>query len=97
LIAFSQQGKWIAAICAAPSILGKLGILKDEKATCYPGFESYLEGAIIGEQDIIVSNRIITGKGPGVAIKFGLTILEQFYERSEVEALRQGMIVSKYT
>ncbi len=96
LDSFHKDGKWIAALCAAPSILGDLGILEGEKATCYPGFEKSLQGAEIIDNDIVVSNKIITGRGPGVTLNFALKILEQFISYSAVEDIRKRMIISKY-
>jgi len=96
IVSFHNEGKWLAAICAGPSIFGKLGILNGQEAICYPGFESYLEGAKISELDVVVSNHFITGKGPGLSLKFGLTILEQFLPLSEVEELRKKMFIGKY-
>ncbi|WP_411656501.1 DJ-1/PfpI family protein [Anaeromassilibacillus sp. SJQ-1] len=58
---------YVAAICAAPSILGHMGALKGCTATCFPGFEKELEGASLSSQPVCVSGRIITGKGAGVA------------------------------
>lgn len=69
-------GKKLAAICASPSILGKLGILEGKKAICYPGFENQLTGAHISEQPVVEDGNVITGKGPGVAIPFALKIVE---------------------
>lgn len=69
-------GKKLAAICASPSILGKLGILKGKKAICYPGFEDNLTGALLSEQPVVEDGNVITGKGPGVAIPFALKIVE---------------------
>lgn len=69
-----QNDKYIAAICAAPSILGKKGILNGKKAVCFPGFENFLEGAEIPEQGVVRDGKVITGKGPGVALEFGLEL-----------------------
>ena len=64
----------IGAICAAPSILGKRGILKGLKATCYPGFEEYLIGADIVNERVACNDRIITAKGAGAAYEFGYAL-----------------------
>lgn len=76
LLKQAEKGKKIAAICAAPSILGKIGLLEGEKATCYPGFEDQLLGAILSEEKVVESGNIITAKGAGVAIEFALKIVE---------------------
>lgn len=74
--AFYAQGKWMAAICAAPSILGHRGMLKGKKACCYPGFEKDLEGAEVSYDAVCVDNKIITSRGMGCAIPFGLKVIE---------------------
>ena len=75
LINKNKQYKWIAAICAAPLVLGGLGLLKGKKAICYPGMESYIQGAKLTDAPVVTDGNIITGKGPGLALNFGLTIL----------------------
>ena len=72
-----ESGKYVAAICAAPLILGKLGVLKDKTATCYPSFESYLEGASLSTDRVCFSENIITSRGPGTASDFALFIVEK--------------------
>ena len=71
------NGKYVAAICAAPLILGKLGVLKDRAATCYPSFEKYLEGANLLTDRVCFSKNIITSRGPGTASDFALFIVEK--------------------
>jgi 4-methyl-5(b-hydroxyethyl)-thiazole monophosphate biosynthesis len=72
-----NQGKSIAAICAAPSILGGLGILNGKDATCYPGFEHTLIGAQLSKNNVVKSGKIITAKGAGTALEFSLKIVEE--------------------
>ena len=72
--AFYRDGKYIAAICAAPSIFGHKGILKGRKACSYPTFESHLEGAHVTEGPVEISDHVITSRGMGTAIDFGLAI-----------------------
>ncbi len=74
----NEKNALVAAICAAPMILGKLGILNGKKAVCYPGFEKYLEGAKIEEGLVAVDKNIITGKGAGAAMLFGAAIVNFF-------------------
>lgn len=71
----NAENKEIAAICAAPSILGDLGILDGKQATCYPGFESYLGDAYIGGL-VVESKNVITAKGPGLSSDFAFCIIE---------------------
>ncbi len=76
LLAHNAQDKLIAAICAAPSVLGILGILEGKQATCYPGFESYLGESYIGGL-VVESKNIITAKGPGLSADFAFCIIEK--------------------
>jgi len=76
LIRQAGEKRNIAAICAAPSILGKLGLLKGIEAICYPGFEDQMEGAILSKEKIVESGTISTAKGAGVAIQFALKLVE---------------------
>lgn len=72
---YNKEGKILAAICAAPSVLGQLGVLKGKKATCYPGFEDKLEGATCGG-GVVTDGNVVTGKGLGVALEMGLELIK---------------------
>lgn len=72
----NEANKLIAAICAAPSVLGKLGILKGKQATCYPGFENALGESYVGGL-VVESKNIITAKGPGLTADFAFCIIEK--------------------
>ena len=67
---------WIGAICAAPTILGKKGLLKGKKAVCFPGCEKDLDGAIISSDSVCVDGKIITANGAGASLAFGLALVE---------------------
>lgn len=82
----------IAAICAAPSILGKNNFLKQKKATCFPGFEKYLKDAIVTEDTVVCDDNFITAKGAGVAFQFGFAILEYLTDSATAEGLKKTMI-----
>ncbi len=71
----AQKDKVVAAICAAPMILGRLGLLKGKKATCFPGFENELEGAKHINIPVVTDGKIITGRGAGAAVEFGLALI----------------------
>ena len=75
VIKHNNVGKMIAAICAAPSVLGDWGVLEGKQATCYPGFEGYLGDAYIGGL-VVESKNIITAKGPGLSSDFAFCIIE---------------------
>ncbi|MFP4521997.1 MAG: DJ-1 family glyoxalase III [Fibrobacterota bacterium] len=74
LMYYYEKEKIIGAICAAPSILGKAGILKGRKAVCFPGNEKYLEGAEILESDVCEDGNIITSRAAGTAVPFALAV-----------------------
>lgn len=74
----AANGKLVAAICAAPLIPGTKGILKGKEATCFPGFEDKLEGAVISDRYCVTSGNVITAKGMGSAVRFGLEIVRYF-------------------
>ena len=74
----AENGKLVAAICAAPSILGHMGLLAGKSATCFPGFEKDLHGAVISNKFVCAHGNYITAKGMGSAVKFGLKIAEYF-------------------
>lgn len=73
--AFVKGGKTVCAICAAPSILGHRGLLKGRRAICYPGFETELIGAEVVYEPTVTDGNIITGRGMGCAMAFGLAIV----------------------
>ncbi len=87
----SERGALICAICAAPMILGKLGLLRGKNATCFPGFEEYLEGANIGGRAVRDGN-IITGIGMGAAIEFGLEIVAALKDRETADKLAAAIL-----
>ena len=87
-----EQNACIAAICAAPMILGKRGDLMGKKAVCYPGFEEYLEGATIPEAKVVADGNIVTARGMGVALEFGLCLVEKLYGSDKATELRQAVI-----
>ena len=83
---------FIAAICAAPSVLGKRNILCGKEAICYPGFEDKLLGARISDKKVVRDGKIITAAGMGVALEFGLCLVEVLFGVEKAEALRKGVI-----
>ena len=89
---FYTNGKYVAAICAAPSVLGHRGILKGRKACCYPGFESHLEGAEVTGGPVEISDNVITSRGMGTAIPFGLAIAGIFCGQEKAEEMAKSII-----
>lgn len=92
LVRFYKEGKKIAAICAAPSVLGDLGLLKGKKAVCYPGFEERLMGAEVLYEKVAVDGNVTTSRGMGTAIPFALALVEQLVSKEKAEELKKGII-----
>lgn len=88
----AENGKYIAAICAAPSILGDEGLLCGKRAVCYPGFEDRLIGAELPDEKVVLDGRILTAKGMGAALEMGLKIVELFRGKAFAEELRHAVI-----
>ena len=72
---FYREGKYVAAICAAPSVFGHRGILQGRRACSYPSFESQLEGASVSQDPVEIDGNVITSRGMGTAFDFGLAIV----------------------
>jgi 4-methyl-5(b-hydroxyethyl)-thiazole monophosphate biosynthesis len=87
-----EAGRRIGAICAAPLVLGGLGLLKGRRATCYPGFEETLTGAEYTAELVTVDGNITTGRGPAAALPYGYQLLSYFADEVTIAALEQGMI-----
>lgn len=93
---FAAAGKPLSAICAAPMVFGKRGLLKGKRVTCYPGFEKYLEGAEFTAGKLNIDGNFITAKGPGIASDFGFAIVEKYQGIEKVWDLKQQMIVEQF-
>ena len=72
----TEAGKIMAAVCAAPSVYGEMGLLKGRKATCYPGFEDKLLGAEYQDEQVVVDGTFVTSQGMGTCIPLGLKLVE---------------------
>ena len=83
----------ICAICAAPSILGICGCLKGRKATCFPGFEEYLDGATVVDERVVCDDNIITSKGMGCASEFALAIIEALAGKEKADEIATAAII----
>lgn len=88
-----NAGKFVAAICAAPLVLGGLGFLKGRKATCYPSFEPTLEGATVTGEAVEVDGNVITGRGPGLVFDFGLAIVEALQGKAVADEVAGGLLL----
>lgn len=85
------NGLYIAAICAAPSILGKKMLLEGKKATCFPGYEKYLYGADVVPDKAVVDGKFITAKGAGAAADFGFEMLTVLKNRETAGKVKEIM------
>jgi len=86
-----EKELWLAAICAAPSILSHKGLLDGKRVTCFPGFEQQLGAARHTGGKVEVDGKLVTGKGPGAAIQFGLKLVECLLGKERAEALEASM------
>ena len=87
-----KNDKFIGAICAAPSILGHKGILKNKKAVCFEGFENQLEGADVSKDSVMADGNIITARGAGVAVQFGLKLVEVLISKERSDTLKAAIL-----
>jgi 4-methyl-5(b-hydroxyethyl)-thiazole monophosphate biosynthesis len=92
---FAEQGKLTAAICAAPTVLGAAGILEGKKATCYPQMEDGLTGAQFVEDKVAVDGAIITSRGLGTAIDFGLALIAFFFDDEKAQQIGSSVVHAK--
>lgn len=89
---FVDSGRYVSAICAAPSIvLGGMGVLSGKHATCYPGMEDGMTGAIAQNQPCVWDGKIITGRGAGAAFEFALTLCEALCGRETADKIAASM------
>ncbi len=82
-----SAGGFVCAICAAPYVLGELGLLKGKKATCYPGFEDKLIGAVPSDEKVVRDGNVITAAGMGAALPFAAEMVAALYGRDKAEAI----------
>lgn len=88
----SRKGAYLAAICAAPMVLGKRGLLEEKSAVCFPGFEEHLVGAKVNaEKTVVRDGNIITAKGMGAAFDFGLELVRCFKNDGTAEKIKESV------
>lgn len=93
ILAFAEEGKGLAAICAAPLVFGDLGILKGKKATIYPGMEGKLRGAEHIPFPVVRDMNIITSQGPATAMRFAIAIVEFYKGKEAGERISQDLLM----
>lgn len=84
---FNDKGKRLAAVCAAPGIYGQMGLLDGKKATCYPGFEDRLYGAICVKDRVVTDGNITTSRGMGTSVELGLELVRLLIDEVASEEL----------
>lgn len=92
---FYRDGKWVAAICAAPRIFGHRGYLKGRRATSYPSMEGELDGAVVTRAVAEIDGNVITGRGMGCAIEFGLKIVEVLVSAEAAGQLAESIVYER--
>ena len=91
LFAYKDAGKYLAAICAAPSVYGWNGMLEGRKATCYPGFEEELKDATVTGEGVVTDGQFITSKGVGTAIDFSLELITLLADVETAESIAKAI------
>ena len=89
---YYEAGKLTAAICAAPTVLAKAGLLQGKRAVCYPGMEDGLRGALAAFDPVAVDGTVITSRGVGTAIPFALAIIEYFLGSEKAADISKSIV-----
>ena len=92
---FHQAGKYLSAICAAPSIFGHKGYLKGREACSYPTFETHLEGAVVKQESAVTCDHFITGRGMGCSIDFALAIISRLEGKEMADKIAAQVVYSR--
>lgn len=95
IVAAVQRESFLAAICAAPMILGRRDLLAGHEATCFPGFEDELRGATLASARVVRDGRVITAAGMGVALDFGLALVAALKGDEAAECLRRAVLADR--
>lgn len=93
---FARAGKLTAAICAAPSVLGHAGVLQGRRATCYPGVEGAMAGAVACGEAVVVDGNIITSRGMGTAIPFALALTAYLVGEEKAQEIGESIQYTQY-
>mgnify|MGYP004512209375 CR=1 FL=1 len=89
---YAKEGRYVGAICAAPTILKSLGVLEGRRATCYPGVEDEMEDVVLTETAVVVDENIITSQGVGTAIDFGLKLIEILDSEEKAKEIADSIV-----
>ena len=86
-----ERGIYLAAICASPSVIGKMGLLKGRRFTCFPGFEEFVKGGIYSPEKVVTDGKFITARGAGAASDFGFEIVTLLKGEQTAQELKKQM------
>lgn len=92
IYSYKEENRYLAAVCAAPSVYGQMGILAGKKATCYPGYEDMLLGATSVMEPVVVDGQFITSRGMGTTIEFTLKMVEILQSKENADTLAHKII-----
>jgi len=90
---FQGKDKLIGAICAAPYVLANAGVLKGRRATSYPSYKDKLGGALYEEKAVVTDGNVLTSRGAGTALAFGLAIVERLVSREKAQKVKEAMLI----
>lgn len=90
---FSQKGKLTGAICAAPIVLASAGVLQGKHATSFPSYRDRLGGALYEEKSVVTDGNVLTSRGPGTALAFGLAIVERLLNKEKAQKIKEAMLI----
>jgi 4-methyl-5(b-hydroxyethyl)-thiazole monophosphate biosynthesis len=91
---FSRKGKLTGAICAAPYVLANAGVLQGKHATSYPSYKDRLGGAVYEEKSVVVDGTVLTSRGAGTALSFGLAIVERLVNKEKAIKIKDAMLIA---
>ncbi len=94
--AAAEAGTWLAAICAAPSVFGRLGLLEGKKATCYPGFGDRMPGCAVQDASVVQDGNFITARGMGASIEFALKLVEVLDTKEHADRIGAAIQDERY-
>jgi len=92
---FSQKGKMVGAICAAPYVLADAGIIEGKKVTSYPTYRERLGNVVYQEEIVVEDGNVLTSRGPGTALCFGLAIVRRLAGREKAQTIQESMLLRK--
>jgi len=92
---FGQKGKLTGAICAAPIVLAGAGLLQGKHATSYPSYKDRLGTVVYEDKTVVEDGNILTSRGPGTALSFGLAIVARLVNKEKAQKIREAMLVGQ--